>query len=239
MGQVVSVTISSMRKYLHKASDYIKDIVYGANDGIITTFAVVTGSIGAGLGTRVIIILGLANLLADGISMGVSNYLGEKSENSLFQKEKKKELALILEKPEEEKEDVKEILREFNFTQERVDSMAEMIVDNENFWVDFMMKYELGRDEPSSGEEWKGGLVTFFAFALAGLMPLLPFIFASPEHMITYSIVSTACAFFVVGSLRTLITDRNWLVAGCEMLLVGGIAAGVSYGVGLVISLVV
>jgi vacuolar iron transporter family protein len=228
-----------MRQYIHNVSGYIKDMVYGANDGIITTFAVVTGSIGAGLDTRVIVILGLANLLADGFSMGVSNFMGERSENSLYHKEKRREIDEIKNNPEDEKEDVREILRGFNFQDERVESMTGMITTNEKFWVDFMMKYELHRDEPSSGNEWRGATVTFFAFSIAGLLPLLPFLFASPDNMIQYSVIATGVAFFAVGSMRTLVTAKNWMISGLEMLFVGIVAAGVSYGVGLLVSLFV
>lgn len=228
-----------MKKYIDGAGSYIKDMVYGANDGIITTFAVVTGSIGAGFDTRIIIILGLANLLADGLSMGVSNFLGERSENNLYHKEKHRELKLILDSPELQKEEVKKVFTDFNFPSEKTDTMTQMITENQNFLIDFVMKYKLKRDRPSCGDEWKGAVVTFLAFVFAGLLPLLAFLFAAEENMFRISILSTAAAFFLIGSSRTFITGRKWFVSGLEILIVGGVAASVSYGVGYLVSLVV
>ena len=95
------------------------------------------------------------------------------------------------------------------------------------------------RDRPSSGHEWKGGVITFVAFVIAGLLPLIPFFIADPQNMLQYSIVATAIAFFVVGMSRVIITHRNWFISGLEMLVVGGIAAAVSYAVGLLVSLFV
>jgi len=219
-------------------SSYIKDIVYGANDGIITTFAVVTGAVGAGLGIKVVIILGIANLFADGFSMGASNFLGERSENSLYKEEEKREWREVKDLPHRERQEVIDVFLKHKFSPEQAKIMTDIIENNHEFWVDFMMKYELEMNAPTHGNEWRGSLATFVAFVIAGTLPLLSFLFADPANMFRYSIVATAVALFVVGSLRTLITRRNWLISGLEMLSVGGIAAAVSYGVGYYVSLI-
>jgi len=197
----------------------------------------VTGATGAGFDPKVVIILGVANLLADGFSMGASNFLGERSENNLYHKEERREYKEIKDTPEIEKEEVRVALRKFNFDEEKTETMTEIISGNEKFWVDFMMKYELEMGQPSCGEEWKGSVVTFIAFVIAGVLPLLSFFFAAPENVFKLSVIAAAIALFVVGSLRYFITHKNWFISGLEMLIVGGIAAVVSYGVGYIVSL--
>ncbi len=227
-----------MEHHSNGLSSYIKDIVYGANDGIITTFAVVTGAVGAGFGIKVVIILGIANLFADGFSMGASNFLGERSENSLYKEEEKREWREVRELPHVERKEVIDVLLKHNFSEEQAKMMTDIIASNDAFWVDFMMKYELEMNPPSHGDEWRGALATFIAFLIAGTLPLLSFMFAQPENMFRYSVIATAIALFVVGALRFLITRRNWLISGFEMLAVGGIAAAVSYGVGYFVSMI-
>lgn len=154
---------------------HISDVVYGANDGIITTFAVVSSAAGAGLSPVVIIILGIANLMADGFSMGASKYLSQVSEQHAD--------------PHNEK------------------------VQSRSGLVD--------------------GFATFISFVIAGSLPLIPFLFPiAPENEFMVSIGATAFALLFVGGLRSFVTKQNPLYAGFEMLLVGGFAALIAYGLG-------
>jgi vacuolar iron transporter family protein len=173
-----------MRESIHRepagvadiARHYIRDVVYGANDGIITTFAVVAGVTGGALSSKAILIVGIANLFADGLSMGVGNYLGIRSHESA-------RAALNL--PEEE------------------------------------------------AAPARHGLATFLAFAIAGALPLLPYVFSAPlELRFGLSVSFTLVALFVVGSLRSLVTVERWTRAGIEMLLLGAVVAAAAYGSG-------
>ncbi len=216
-------------KHSSLAGEYIKDFIYGANDGIITTFAIVMGASGANFSPLVVIILGFANLFADGFSMAASNYLGSSSEEALFKEEEKREIREVEEKPEAEREEVRQVLNKFNFGRDEVENLTQAIAKNKNFWVDFMMRYEL---EMLPGESSvKAAIVTFAAFITIGSLPLLPFVFISGNTMV-YSVISTAFALFVTGSLRSVFTKKHWFLSGLEMFLIGGIAAAVSYGVG-------
>lgn len=155
---------------------YIGDLVYGANDGIITTFAVVAASAGAGMSSTVIIILGIANLVADGFSMGASKYLSLKSE-------------------------------------QQADSGASR--------------------EKKSRSPFNDGFATFAAFVVIGALPLVPFFIPhTAENAFTVSSIATAVTFFVVGAARSLVIRKNAVIAGLEMLLVGGAAAAIAYGLG-------
>lgn len=228
-----------MEKHASGLSAYIKDMVYGANDGIITTFAIISASVGGGFSSAVIIVLGIANLLADGFSMAASNFLGSRSENDLFRKEKKRELDEVEQMPDKERQEIREVFQHHNFNAADSEKLVELVSRNKEFWVDFMMRYELGMNVPEEGSEWKSAALTFVAFVFAGSLPLLPFaVFNVGDAAFVYSSIATALALFFVGAARYFVTHVNWVVSGLEMLLVGGIAASVSYGVGYLISVV-
>ncbi len=210
---------------------YIRDIVYGANDGIITTFAVVAGVAGANLSSNIVLILGFANLLADGLAMAIGNYLGTKSEHEYVEKERQMEEWEIKHVPECEIKEIKDIYRKKGFKGKSLTKMVELVTSNKKLWVDTMMIEELGLLPDDDSSPFKNGLATFFAFGVAGLFPLLPYVFL-PSNSFNTSIIFTGLSLFVVGALRTFITKKNWLIAGLEMLLVGAIAAIVAYATG-------
>jgi vacuolar iron transporter family protein len=225
------------QEQLHRRSGgrYIKDVVYGANDGIITTFAVVAGVAGAGLEASIVLILGFANLLADGLSMAAGNYLGSKSEVEYYAAERKTEEWEVEHLPEEETEEVREIFRKQGFEGKDLDRAVEIITADKDRWVSTMLKEELGLQEADAVSPFNHGLATFIAFVLAGFLPLVAYIFHSGSASFNISIIVTALALFAVGASRTYITGRNWFRAGVEMLLVGAIAASVAYLVGFLI----
>lgn len=213
---------------------YIRDIVYGANDGIITTFAVVAGVAGAGLEPRIVLILGFANLFADALSMAAGNYLGTKSELEYHESERKMEAWEIEYIPEEERKEIREVYERKGFEGKDLDRAVEIITSDRDRWLREMMIEEHGFIPEGADDPRKNAFVTFVAFALAGTLPLMPYVFGAVT-MWPWSIVMTGVALFVVGSARTWITGRKWLVAGIEMLLVGAVAASVAYGIGFLI----
>ncbi len=172
-------------KFLNVVSPkWLRASVYGANDGIVTTFAVVAGVSGAGLPANIILTLGIANMIADGLSMGLGDYLGERSEQKLRQQRK------------------------------------------QSF---------------SSSGHWETGIITFVSFVIAGSLPLAPYFLALLGIPLPYlstfvsSIIATASALFLVGSLRVIFTKDHWFSSGFEMLTVGAIAATVAYFLGSLI----
>lgn len=213
---------------------YIRDAVFGANDGIVTTFAVVAGVAGANLPITTVLILGFANLLADGLAMGLGNYLGTKSEVDYIRRERQTENWEAEHLPDMEKKEIETIYRRKGFTGKDLTRAVDIITSNKKVWVETMMREELGLPAEKSEHPVKNGLATFIAFALAGVCPLLPYIFHIPQAF-NVSIVVTGITLFAVGSLRTLITKKPWLVAGLEMLLVGAIAAGAAFLTGRII----
>ncbi len=219
----------------HFVGKYIGDLVYGANDGIITTFAVVAGASGAVLSPAVIIILGFANILADGVSMGASNYLGKRSEQDFAKAQLQKEDWEIDHLRELEIQEVRDIYKNKGFLGKDLDKAVSIITSNRKVWLDTMMKDELGIIVEEKDDPKKHGMVTFSAFVVAGLFPLLPFIFPQVPNAFFLSSLIGAATLFTVGALRTLITTVSWWRGGIEMLLVGSVAASIAYIVGAVI----
>lgn len=220
--------------------EYIGDAVYGANDGIITTFAVVSGAVGAGLSPLVIVILGLANLVGDGISMGLSNVLSLRSKKSFALRERKREEYEVETFPDEERREVRDVILKWGVQDAHAESLVADIISDKKRWVDFMMREELGILEDPDDRPWVHGLVTFLAFAIAGMLPLIPYVFGISAHLqFEVSIVATASALFIVGSLRSLVTSQTWIRAGIEMLLVGSLAAGAAFAIGAFVQSIV
>ncbi len=218
---------------------YIGDLVYGANDGIITTFAIVAGASGATLSSSVVIILGVANLLADGISMGASNFLGSKSERDFARAQQEKESWEIDHLQELEVEEIREIYQKKGFRGDDLERAVVIITSNRDVWLDTMMKDELGILLDEKDNPMKHGVATFVAFVVAGVFPLIPYIIPGVESPFILSCFIGAATLFAVGALRTLITTVSFIRGGIEMLVVGSIAAGIAYIVGSIIEKVV
>lgn len=216
---------------------YLQDFVYGAVDGTVTTFAVVAGVEGAALPIGVAVVLGVANLLADGFSMAVSNYLATRTEIQRRRHARAVEEHHIRVIPEGEREEIRQIFAAKGFTGDDLDRVVEVITADGRRWVDTMMVEEHGLPlhEASS---FRAALTTFIAFVLVGSVPLwslaipiLP-LFSGVSPFLC-SCVLTSLTFFTVGVYRArFIGLRQW-VGGLETLAVGGVAAVLAYLVGL------
>ncbi|MBI4414777.1 MAG: VIT1/CCC1 transporter family protein [Candidatus Kerfeldbacteria bacterium] len=214
---------------------YLRDVVFGANDGLITTFATVAGAAGAHLPTSVVIILGLANVFADGVSMGLGEYLGSNSERAYYHGQKNKEEWEVLHEPKAEEREVQEVFRSWGFTGKALSNAVNTIKKDQVIWVDFMMKHELGLFDIPKRQPMVHGAVMFVAFFLAGLLPLTSF-FAGADRAFPFSIFLTALALFSIGALRSLFTPVRWWRGGLEMLIVGGAAGTLAFVVGKTIA---
>jgi VIT1/CCC1 family predicted Fe2+/Mn2+ transporter len=218
---------------------YLKDLVYGSIDGAITTFAVVAGVMGAGLSGGVILILGFANLLADGFSMAISNYLGTRAESQVRNRARAIEERHIELHPEGEIDEIREIFRQKGFEGPILDEIVQVVTGNRQLWINTMLQDEWGLplDTPSA---WKAGLATFAAFVVVGLIPILPFLAAiilpaSMPFLFGASILMTGAALFGVGAMKSRFVEEHWLQAGLETLGIGGGAAILAYAVGVLL----
>jgi len=234
---------------------FLKDIIYGGLDGLITTFAIVAGVAGANLSSSIIMILGFANLLADGFSMAVGNYMGTKAEIELARKERRREEDEIDNCREEEIEEIRAIYRKKGFVGVDLERVVEVITSNKKVWVDTMMVEELGifSEEKSP---FLAALATFGSFLFFGMIPLLTYVaayfypsllssiglsafgFGSSSIQIGFlmTMVLTGTTIFFMGAWKSLITSTDCLRSGLEMFFVGGFAASLAYYVGYYLS---
>ena len=217
-------------------SEYLGEIVYGGLDGIITTFAVVSGVAGAELGTGVILIMGLANLFADGFSMATGAYLSNKSEQEFYDKERARESWEVENYPQGEKAELHELYLASGYSEQEAGQLVEIITGDNERWVDAMMIDELGlmRDER---KPLLNALATLLAFILFGSTPLIIYLLELLVEVpagirFPLSLGLSGAALFGLGAAKVRVTHQNPLRSGIEMLLVGGLAAGVAYVVG-------
>jgi len=221
--------------FLRKFQEYLGEFVYGGIDGSVTTFAVVAGASGANLESSIVIILGFANLIADGFAMSVGSYLSAKSEIHNYQKHKSVEYWEVENLPEKEKEEIREIYRAKGFEGEILEEIVKVITSDKDRWVDVMMKEELEMIEESKSP-FKVGTVTFISFILLGLVPLLIYVVdyvsdLNQDLFLISSILTSAC-FIGIGFLKAKVTNTHTFKSILETLLLGGLAAVLSYFVG-------
>jgi VIT1/CCC1 family predicted Fe2+/Mn2+ transporter len=222
------------------------DFVYGATDGAVTTFAVVAGVVGASLSPSIVLILGFANLLADGFSMAVGNYLAAKAQREYIEKARKREEWEIDNLVEQERQEIRDIYTKKGFKDELLDEIVRVITSRRKVWVDTMMREELGLIEESRLPR-DTAITTFAAFNAVGLIPLLPFVamfligslLVSASNAFTYSVIFTGAAFFLIGIVKGRVVQKPLLRSGMNTLLVGGIAAAVAFAVGYFLNLIV
>ena len=215
---------------------YLADFVYGAIDGTVTTFAVVSGVAGAGLASEIIVVLGLANLAGDGFSMAASNYLGTRTDAQLLEKARQMERRHIAEDPAGEREEIRQIYAQKGFSGELLEKIVHGITSNEKRWIDTMLTEELGL-QLNTPSAIRAAVVTFVAFIFVGFIPLFSFVWQllaefPVEQAYTISTCLTAVAFFGVGAAKSLFVEQKWYKSGLETLLVGGTAAALAYGIG-------
>jgi VIT1/CCC1 family predicted Fe2+/Mn2+ transporter len=219
---------------------YIKSVVYGGLDGIITTFAVVSGVAGASLSAGIVLILGFANLIADGISMAIGDYLSTRAENEYNLAERQREIWEVENYPEGEKKEMVELYIEKGIGKEDARTIVDIIAKHKKAWVDIMMVEELGIVEEDESP-LKNAVATFLSFGLFGFIPLSTHLLsysvpALQDHAFLMASVLTGVTLFLLGALKVRITEKNWLKSGIEMLVVGGVAAAAAYLIGHVLS---
>src|ERR1041385_2934093 len=206
--------------------NYLRDWIYGGIDGSVTTFAVVTGVVGAHLSPAVIVIMGFANLVGDGFSMAASNFLGTKSEHDDVGRLEAIERRHIELAPEGEREEVRQIFAAKGFSGADLERVVELITSDKDRWVRTMLTEEYGLPlEPRS--PWRAAAATFSAFAICGVVPLLPFLFGL-SNAFAISVGLTAVVFFIIGSIKSRWSSAVWWRSGISRLVVGGVEASLA-----------
>jgi VIT1/CCC1 family predicted Fe2+/Mn2+ transporter len=227
----------SIRERLEGGTEasYLRDWIYGGIDGAVTTFAIVCGVVGANFSTSVILVLGAANIVADGFSMAASNYTGSKAENDEFDRIRAHEEMQVERDPDGEIQEIREIFRSKGFDGDDLDRAVNIITSDKQLWVNTMLTEEYGLPM-SDRSPAKAAFGTFIAFMLCGLVPLLPFLLS--ERIMTrvdatwLSVALTGAVFFGIGSLKARWSLVTWWRSGVETSVIGLGAALIAYAIG-------
>jgi VIT1/CCC1 family predicted Fe2+/Mn2+ transporter len=229
-------------------ASYFREVIYGGIDGIITTFAVVAGFSGAALSADtttqlsflVVLLFGLANLFADGVSMGLGSYLSVRSEQDLYKTARGKEKHEIENNAQMEYDETVTILMQKGYEETDAVAMADLYKKNPAYWLDFMMNHELEMPDPMGDNPVYTGLATLASFLVFGIIPLLPFVFLgglSTGALFLYSIVGTFLALVLLGILKWKVVGAGLKTSLFEVVVVGSAAAAVAYFVGTFFSI--
>lgn len=221
--------------WMERFETYLPEVVYGSIDGIVTTFAVVAGAAGAELNINIILILGLANLFADGLSMSIGSYLSNKAERDNYQKHLRIEAWEIENMPDDERKEIEMIYRNKGFEGKELEMVVNRITSDKKVWLDTMMKDELGLSEQRKSP-FKAGLSTLLAFIFSGAVPLTAYILAyAGKYKIDPFVLSslvTVFTFILIGYIKTYVTQIGLLRSILETLLLGTAAAMAAYFLG-------
>lgn len=227
---------------LGRMQEFLKQIVFGGNDGIVTTFAIVAGFAGAAadgvaqIGGMAVLVFGLANLFADAVSMGLGEFLSLRSQHDLYRSRRQSELEEIARDPEQERMELFEILRQRGMPPGEADTATELIARHPELMADLMMTYEFGLQDPDNENPVVSGLFTFFSFVIFGAIPIGPYFFLPPDFQtFVLSLISTFGALIALGLLRWHATSERLVRSVGETVLVGATCAAVAYGVGFLV----
>ncbi|WP_163850371.1 VIT1/CCC1 transporter family protein [Pseudooceanicola aestuarii] len=241
----MSIDWNTHRREAHKLGrlqEFLRQIVYGGNDGIVTTFAIVAGFAGAAaegvaqIGGMAVLVFGLANLFADGVSMGLGEFLSGRAQRDLYHRRRAMELEEIARNPARERQELETILRQRGLPQSDALAAADILQRHPAMMADLMMTYEFGMHDPEEEDPAVNGLFTFCAFVTFGAVPLLPYFLGPPStQAFHWSIAATLGALTGLGLLRWRATGENPGRSVGETVAVGAICAVVAYGVGWIV----
>jgi len=209
-------------------TSYLRDWIYGGIDGTVTTFAIVAGVVGAHLSASVLLILGFANLVADGFAMGASNYSGTKSERDDYQRVLGIERRHIALEPDGEREEIRQIFEAKGFNGDDLERVVGVITADPALWSKTMAVEEYGLS-PTQRSPVLAALSTFAAFILCGCVPLVTYLLPGG---LTLCVAATGATFFGVGAIKSLWSPVGWLRSGLEVFLIGMSAAALAFVVG-------
>ena len=213
-------------------ADVLRDVVIGMSDGLTVPFALAAGLSGAVSSTNLIIIAGLAEIAAGSIAMGLGGYLAGKTELDHYNSELKREYEEVELVPEKEKEEVREFFQNLGLSKDIQHQAVEEIAKDKKKWVDFMMKYELGLDEPDPKRATKSAMNIGLSYVAGGLVPLSPYFFIdAPIDALKVSVIVTLICLFIFGYFKSRMTGVHPLGGAVRVMLIGAMAAAAAFGV--------
>ncbi|MCI0465502.1 MAG: VIT1/CCC1 transporter family protein [Beijerinckiaceae bacterium] len=220
-----------------RSSALVRDIVIGMADGLTVPFALAAGLSGAIASTHVIITAGLAEVAAGAIAMGLGGYLAARTDLEHYQSEREREKAEIRLVPETERAEVRQILRAHGLEPRLAETVAAALTSNQERWINFMMRFELGLEEPEAGRELKSAMTIGGAYVAGGLIPLAPyFLFDDVPRALPASIALTLAALLLFGAVKGQVTGVAPIRSALHTAIVGTLAAAAAFAIARLIS---
>lgn len=219
------------------AGDFVRDVVIGMSDGLTVPFALAAGLSGAVSSTRLIVIGGLAEIAAGSIAMGLGGYLAARGDAEHYEQEKLREEREIVEIPEAEKAEVREVFEHYGLTREEAKPVVEALSQRPKEWVDFMMRFELGLEQPDPKRAVTSAATIAAAYIAGGFIPLSPYIvLANAYRGLIWSAIVTLAALGIFGFLKSRFTGTPPLRGASQTMVIGGLAAGAAFLIAKLIS---
>jgi VIT1/CCC1 family predicted Fe2+/Mn2+ transporter len=220
-----------------KSSNAVRDIVIGMADGLTVPFALAAGLSGAVDSTNIIVIAGLAEIAAGSIAMGLGGYLAAKSDAEHYYSERRREESEVTEVPDIEKKEVSDILQDYGLTEEESEPVINALARRKKSWVDFMMRFELGLEEPDPKRARNSALTIALSYIVGGLIPLSPYIFINiPHSALLISVIVTLAALGIFGFIKGKFIGMVPFKNAVQTLITGGLAAGAAFIIAKLIS---
>jgi VIT1/CCC1 family predicted Fe2+/Mn2+ transporter len=215
-----------------QSSDFISDIVIGMADGLTVPFALAAGLSGAVASSSLVVTAGIAEIVAGSIAMGLGGYLAGRTEADHYESERRREINEVETVPEREKQEVRDVFAEMGLSPSLQTVIADELAKDKTKWIDFMMKYELGLDEPDPNRATKSALTIGLAYVAGGLVPLAPyFLFSTPHQALLYSCGVTLICLFIFGYFKSKVTGQPPFSGAIKVMLIGALAAAAAFGV--------
>lgn len=225
--------------HVNQAGDYVKSIVFGGLDGIVTTYAVLVASVASGEIYSAIIIITFANLIGDAIGMALGDFLSSLAEVDHAKAEHQRETWEVENVPDTEKREMYRFYKGKGFSDEDAHEVVDLLFQSKTAFIDIMMMEELGLMREENEAIWKGSLATFFSFMLLGGIPMLPYLFSGDystkgevDPVFGVSLVLFFIVLYTLGGFKGVITGKKWYKTGLTMLLTGTVTTGSAYAVG-------
>ena len=215
-----------------EASATVRDVVIGMSDGLTVPFALAAGLTGVAAATsRLVVIAGLAEIAAGSIAMGLGGYLAARTDEDHYESEKQREIRECVELPAEETEEVAKVFRGYGMTEEEMGPVVKAICGDQKRWVDFMMRFELGFEEPDPKRARNSAVTIALSYIVGGLVPLSSYMaMDNLKTALTFSVAVTLAALFVFGYVKGRLTGIAPLRGGVQTVVIGGLASAAEFG---------
>jgi predicted membrane protein (TIGR00267 family) len=214
-----------------ESSEAVRDVVIGLSDGLTVPFALAAGLAGAVAATHLVVLAGLAEIAAGSIAMGLGGYLASRGDSEHFRSERLREEREVVERPHDEAEEIFEIFRAYGVDRASAEPVLRSLQANPKAYVEFMMRFELGLEEPAAGRAWRSALTIAVSYILGGAIPLAPYMLAGDMiAALKLSVLITLLALAFFGGLKGRLLGSPVLRSAAQTVLIGGLAAAAAFG---------